>query len=55
MRVDGEGVVGRIDAAFFIILLAERQSAAIESHSVDVCVTSHSGVRQEQVLQRNGV
>lgn len=52
MWVDGEGVVGWIDAAFFVILLAERQSAAVETHSIHVCVASHSGFRQEQVLQR---
>lgn len=50
--VNGEGVVGWVDLAFFIILLAERQSAAIDTHSINVCVASHSGVRQLQVLER---
>lgn len=52
MRVDGEGVIGWVDAALFIILLAERQSAAIKAHSIHVRIASHSGVGQEQVLQR---
>lgn len=50
--VDAEGVIGWVDAAFFIILLAERQSAAIDAHSVHVRVASHSGVWQNQVLER---
>lgn len=54
MWVDAEGIIGWVDAAFFIILLAERQSAAVVAHSVHVRVTSHSRLRHVQVLERQG-
>ena len=50
MGVDGEGVVGRVDAALLVVLLAEVQGAAVHPHPVHVGVAAHRGVLQVQVL-----
>lgn len=50
LRVDVEGVVGRVDAPFLVVLLAEGEGAAVHAHVVDVRVAAHRGLRQGQVL-----
>ena len=54
MGVDGEGVVGRVDAAPLVVLLAEGQGAVVHPHAVHVGVAPHRGVGQVQVLGPGG-
>lgn len=52
VRVDVEGVVGRVDPAPLIVLLTQREGATVHAHIVDVSVAAHRGLRQGQILGR---
>lgn len=52
VRVDAEGVIGRVDAAPLVVLLAEGQRAAVHADAVDVRVAAHCGLWQGQILRR---
>lgn len=42
--VYSEGVIGWVDASLLVVLLAEGESTAIHTNTVDVCVASHCGL-----------
>ena len=51
VRVDVEGVVGRVDAPLLEVLLAQGEGAAVHAEPRHVRVAPHRGLRQRQVLR----
>lgn len=45
MRVNVEGIIGGIDAALLVVLLAEREGTPVHPDPIDVRIASHRGLR----------
>lgn len=44
VRVYNEGIVGWVNVSLLVVLLAERERAAVHTDIVNICVASHSGL-----------
>lgn len=43
--VNVEGVVGGVDVSLLVVLLAEREGAAVHANVVDISIAPHCGLR----------